>query len=159
MQKLRPSGWTSSPERRAGSRPRIRPPAWRNTGRASSGPKEPKDSSPLLPSSLPLLCIEHTLLEFTLPWHFFVFSFLLFSFEKDHSILPMPLQSYFHHHTASSSSSLSICPAPSWTNKQKDCVIVPPTPLYAHVCVVRIFYFSQCFQEPERSFEEVMFYL
>lgn len=54
---------------------------------------EPRDS---LPSpSLPLLCIQHTLLEFTLPWHFFCF--VCFSLWKDHSFLPMPLQSPWPH--------------------------------------------------------------
>ena len=36
----------------------------------------PQDSLPH--SSLLLLCIEHTLLEFTLPWHFFVSFFFIF---------------------------------------------------------------------------------
>lgn len=37
------------------------------------------------PSSLPLLCIEHTLLEITLPWHFFIFPY--FFLYKDHWVL------------------------------------------------------------------------
>ena len=135
MQTIRPSGWTSSPKLPAEKRPRMRRRAWLNTGRASSGHAgaaglAPSSSS----SSLPLLCIEHTLLEFTLPWHFY------FPFERT-------TQSFLcHFNLILMTTRLLPLPSPCLlsslrnTTKKQEGLSKPPMPLY--VCGSDILFLS-----------------
>lgn len=143
MQNFKPSGWKHSPKRPVEKRPRTHRSAWLNTGRASSCHVGVTGLPPSLTPSLSLLCIEHTLLEFT---YLGTFLFLLFpSLPKDHSILPMPLQSPPHLlHSASSPFHLSVFLKHT---KSRRTTFKPPTP-----CMwFGWFYYSQCFQQPERT--------
>lgn len=118
MQKFRPSGQTSSQKLPAEKRPQMHPQAWPNTGRASSGRVGAIGLYPptTAPPPFPPSCIEHTLLEYTLPWHFF---WLVFPFERT---TPSFLDHFsLHDRTASS---LSICPYLSGLSNHHRCMCV-----------------------------------